>query len=137
MHLRSVIAKLSDLDEAITLFEEKRCKPCAMMTCSLIECSLYKRSKKRKGEKKRCVREPFRRLETQVPEVGYTVLSLLGTTEAFDYFFRSADDFNRGAEGELNRHSLMHGMMYDKISQTVCVKLFMLLLSVERLMKVI
>ena len=78
----------------------------------------------------------MRRLEDQLPEVGYAVLALLGTYKAFDFFFKYANDFEREREGELNRNFLMHGMMYQRVTRIACVKLFMLLLSVERLVRI-
>ena len=135
--LRALVTKRNDLEEAIALFEEKRYKPCAMMVCSLIDCSLYKRSKKRDGERRRSAKEPFERLQLQLSGACYTALSLSGSYKAYDYFFRQARDFKKEAEGEFNRNFLMHGMARRTVTRTSCLKLFMLLLSIERLMKVI
>lgn len=135
--LSSSVSKRRDLDEAITLFEERRYKPCAMMVCALIDCSLYKRSKKRGNENRRNAKEPFERLQLQLPGACYTALSLSGSYKAYDYFFKPAKDFDRKVEGEFNRNSLMHGMSHRDITRTSCLKLFMLLLSIERLMTVI
>lgn len=42
-------------------------------------------------------------------------------------FFADGKDFKRDIEGDLNRNFLQHGMMYKRVTRTVCVKLLLLL----------
>lgn len=53
---------------------------------------------------------------------------------AQSYFFRHADNFNPEREGECNRHFLMHGMASQKISEEICLKLFLILDETQKVL---
>ena len=133
-NLREFLRDSSDINEAIALFREDHYKPCAMMVCSLIDGSRFKRSHKSKGQRLRDAREPLDRLQSQLSSACYSALSLSGTRNALCFFFQGGTDFDEKLEGELNRNYLLHGMANREVTREACIKLFMLLLSLERLM---
>ena len=125
--LLQIVPKRKDMQEAIRLFQEKRYKPTAMMLCSLIECELIKADDR---DRWRDPRHVIRRVTEELPESGMAVISLPALSFAYNYFFKSAANFNRETEGELNRNMLQHGMMYKPVRKKTCIKLFLLLQEV-------
>lgn len=131
-HLNENVCAKGDLTEAKCLYEEGRYKTCAMVLCALIEGELISRDPRgAEAEKRKARRSSKNTLDLMKPReaslLGYR-LNLLGNAiEVLDYFFKSANNFDRAREGELNRHFLMHGMMRKPVRETTCVKLFFLL----------
>lgn len=117
--------KKSDAVEMFTLFDEGHYKSCAMMACSIIDGELFNWKIPRAHS--RAVRGSPRELAISDESAMWAAASLSGIVPAYDHFFRWGDHFNRDVEGELNRNFLMHGMMYKKVSQVACLKLFLLL----------
>lgn len=117
--------KKSDAIEMFALFDEGHYKSCAMMACSLIDGELF--NWKIPRAQSRAVRSSPRDLTVSDESAMWAAASLSSIVPAYDHFFRWGDHFNRDVEGELNRNFLMHGMMYKKVSQVACLKLFLLL----------
>lgn len=128
------IPRKKDFEECIILYEEKHYKPCAMMLCSLIEGQLIKYVPKTTW--KRNGNEALEKLrEASDMDNDLTdAIWILNTLSAYNYFFHSGENFNRAVEGELNRHFLMHGMMYRPVLKRTCIKLFLLLESIVTMM---
>lgn len=128
------IPRKKDFEECRVLYEQKHYKPCAMMLCSLIEGQLIrhvpKTSWKRNGDK------ALKRLKdvSDIDSDLTDAIWILNTLSAYNYFFRSGENFNRVVEGELNRNFLMHGMMYRPVLKRTCIKLFLLLESIVAMM---
>ena len=131
-HLNENVHAKGDLSEATCLYEEGRYKTCAMVLCALIEGELIVRDPRgAEAEKRKARRSSKNTLGLMKPRevglLGYR-LNLLGNAiETLGYFFKSANNFDRDREGELNRNFLMHGMMRKPVRATTCVKLFSLL----------
>lgn len=128
--LTKAVRRKSDLKEALWLFDQRHYKPCAMVLCSMIEGELFNRAKKnRKG--RRSAKEPIDRLQKLCSAEGVnacvSAYIALGTCESYGHFFANGKDFKRDIEGDLNRNFLQHGMMYKRVTRTVCVKLLLLL----------
>lgn len=120
--------KRKDLDEAISLFTDRRYKPCAMMLCSLIEGELIKLGGRAQGKNRRSGRVTIDKVARQISkEETLLAFEFENYSRVWAYFFRSGNDFDRSREGELNRNFLMHGMMYKPVRRKTCVKLFSLL----------
>lgn len=120
--------KRKDLDEAISLFTDRRYKPCAMMLCSLIEGELIKLGGRAQGKSRRSGRVTIDKVARQISkEETLLAFEFENYSRVWAYFFRSGNDFDRSREGELNRNFLMHGMMYKPVRRKTCVKLFSLL----------
>lgn len=120
--------KRKDLDEAISLFTDRRYKPCAMMLCSLIEGELIKLGGRAQGKNRRSGRVTIDKVARQISkEEALLAFEFENYSRVWAYFFRSGNDFDRSREGELNRNFLMHGMMYKPVRRKTCVKLFSLL----------
>lgn len=128
------IPRKKDFGECIILYGEKHYKPCTMMLCSLIEGRLIKyvpkTTWKRNGDK---ALEKLRE-ESDIDSNLTDAIWVLNTLSAYNYFFRSGENFNRAVEGELNRNFLMHGMMYRPVLKRTCIKLFLLLESIVTMM---
>lgn len=126
------IARKKDYRECVALYEKGHFKSCAMMTCSLIEGQLLKtglaNSKKRRNGK--VVLEKAKELDGSALD-ALCIENLLG---AYLYFYKSANNFDRTLEGELNRNFLMHGMMYKPVRRKTCIKLFLLLETIVTLL---
>lgn len=122
------ITRKKDYRECVALYEKGLYKPCAMMICSLIEGQLLKtglaNGKKRRNGK--VVLEKARELDSSALDA----LCVENLISAYLYFYKSANDFDRAIEGELNRNFLMHGMMYKPVRKKTCIKLFLLLETV-------
>ncbi|MDY4123035.1 MAG: hypothetical protein SOY05_05900 [Ellagibacter isourolithinifaciens] len=128
--LAKVVRKKRDLEEALWLFDQRHYKPCAMMLCSMIEGELFLRAKKNE-KSRRSAREPIKRLKklcsTEGVDACVSAYIALGACESYGHFFANGEDFKRDIEGDLNRNFLQHGMMYKRVTRTVCVKLLLLL----------
>lgn len=133
--LTGAVRKKRDLEEAIWLFEKRHYKPCAMMVCSLIDNELISMERipirSKPDRERRSGRKTLRTIHGSLPEEGLLAIRVENIISAYGCFTRNGKDFNRAFEGELNRNFLMHGMMYKRVTRTVCVKLFCLLYAVS------
>jgi hypothetical protein len=128
--LTKAVRRKSDLEEALWLFDQRHYKPCAMVLCSMIEGELFNRAKKN-GKGRRSAKEPIDRLQKLCSAEGVdacvSAYIAMGACESYGHFFADGKDFKRDIEGDLNRNFLQHGMMYKRVTRTVCVKLLLLL----------
>ncbi|RRF98786.1 MAG: hypothetical protein DUD39_07745 [Coriobacteriaceae bacterium] len=130
----NLVRRKADAVEMLALFDERHYKSCTMMACSLIEGETLNLKISRANT--RVVTSKPRGLVTtdNIDNARIAAINLIGIVGAYDYFFRNAKHFDRSIEGELNRNFLMHGMMYKSISQIACIKLFILIDRVVKLL---
>ena len=127
------VRRKKDLEEILWLFEQKHYKPCAMMLCSVIEGELFARAKKN-GNNRRSAKEPIKRLKERCLASGadecVSACMALSACESYEHFYANGKDFRRDIEDDLNRNFLQHGMMYKRVTRTMCVKLLLLLAGI-------
>lgn len=129
----AAIPKRTDANDARLLFLEKRYKPCAMLLFSLVDCELIKSDKpgKAKGKRgKRGSKHGLNLLKQSQLDSSYYLFLTTNALSCLNVMEAQGDDFNRQAEGEINRHFLMHGMMYKPVTKTACFKIALLLLAI-------
>lgn len=132
--LPGLVRRKADAAEMFLLFDKGYYKSCAMMACSLIDNEMY--NWKISHLNTRRVTNTPKHLTTSNNAVNASMAAvyLVGIIAAHDYFFKSGNNFDRSVEGELNRNFLMHGMMYRKVTQVACMKLFFLLYKIVNLL---
>ncbi|MDY5662796.1 MAG: hypothetical protein SPG07_09345 [Coriobacteriales bacterium] len=126
--------KRKDTEEMFSLYEERHYKPCAMMACSLIEGEIINWKISKTRTRKVNSKPTSLTIAEDVASSQQAMVDLVSTIAAYDHFFRNTTPFNRKLEGELNRNSLMHGMMHKDVTQVACLKLFNLLEKVTGLL---
>lgn len=125
--IQANIPRKVDFRECVSLYENRHYKPCAMMLCALIEGQLIKQipnSTRRRNGKAALTKA------SELDRDAFDALWIQNTFCAYMYFYGSGNNFDRKAEGELNRNFLMHGMMYKRVKKSTCIKLFLILESV-------
>lgn len=131
--------KLSDLEEAIFDFEQRKYKSCIMIIYSLIDAKLIRLQRKEdrtgkknsRGEKMRSTgakagENVINRIRNLPQGQQSLLLSLMciNLLSCMKEVFKPGDDFVSQPE-EANRHFIAHGMLIRSVKRMDCVKAFL------------
>lgn len=126
--------KLSDYEEAVANYNEKRYKSCALILFSLIDAKLIRmqRTDDRNGRGRRpsgksAAINVYNRIknETELEEELFVFFRLENIYACMKKVFQDGDDFKKQPD-VINRNFLNHGMLTRRVRRRDCVQLFLL-----------
>lgn len=139
-------AKVSDLEEAIFCYENKRYKSCAMILFSLMDENFIRLQKDEDRSKKTGNRETgmraasnlMRRIkrEHKISSKFYMLLSYSNLMSCLNVMFEDTDDFSKDTK-IINRNYLLHGMLKREVTRKDCVQLFLVYYNLLDFLEVI
>ncbi len=137
--------RLSDYNEAVADFNDKRYKSCAMILFALIDSNLVRLQEKAQNNKRRpsgvAAARSIRDKVSTDEDIKHSLFMLLDCTNLFSALqalFKDGNDFREQPE-TINRNFLDHGMLHRKVKRMDCIQLFLLyfnLLEIIELYKV-
>lgn len=135
--------KKSDFTEAVSDFEQRRFKSCALILFSLIDSMLIRLQKrselngKRRGVGKRAIDAAFERTEAELnTEMFNTAMFCTNLFACLRKVYEDGGDFKRQPE-VINRNFLSHGMLSRRVTRKNCVQLFLLYYNMLELLDLI
>ena len=127
--------KKSDLTEAISCFNAKHYKSCAMILFSLIESKLIRvqdvdpTHEKWRKVSKGAVEKVMKMTDDHISEEAlFSTLRQANLASALAKVFEGGDDFKKQPI-VINRNFLLHGMLHRRVLKRDCIQLFLILHS--------
>ncbi len=128
----------NDLEEAINCYNQKYYKACSLLLLSMVDGILIKLQQQKTNPSKkeyRTVNKANSQLkEKSIKKSTFICLQSIITTSCVIKIYESPEDFTK-KYSFVNRDTFVHGMVTHFVVKTDCIKVFLLLYNILRLLK--